>query len=101
MNIKCINNNCDKAEKESILKTQKDLKEALDINDEVIHNLLFLLQLRNKLVKLKEQISELKTQIKEKDEAIFELGLFYEVSIKHILLFLQNVMKNEQNKNDQ
>ena len=39
MNMKCINNNCDKVEKESILKTQKELKEALDINDEVIHNL--------------------------------------------------------------
>ena len=39
MNIKRINNNCDKVEKECILKTQKELKEALDINDEVIHNL--------------------------------------------------------------
>jgi len=37
--MKCINNNCDKVEKESILKTQKELKEALDINDEVIYNL--------------------------------------------------------------
>jgi len=38
MNIKFINN-CDKIEKESILKSQKELKDALDINDEVIHNL--------------------------------------------------------------
>ena len=37
MNIKCINNKCDKVEKESILKSQNELKEALDINDKVIY----------------------------------------------------------------
>ena len=73
--------------KERIEQTQKALREALDINDEV--NLLFLffiIQLRNKIKKINEIKEQLKLKIKEKDESIYELSLFYEVSYSFFIL---------------
>ena len=44
--------------------------------------------MRNKIKKLNEIKSQLKSEIKEKDDAIYELGLFYEVRFIFLILYI-------------
>lgn len=48
-----------------------------------------------KLKKLIEVRDELKAQIKEKDDAIYELSLFYDVSFIELIIYLESYEKRE------
>lgn len=81
------NKNKDKGtNKDEINNLRIALTDQLNLND-IVRKIylifgLIILQLRNKVKNKIEEINKLREQIKEKDDAIYELSLFYEVILK-------------------
>ena len=73
-------------DKEYALCLKKALKEALDENQRVSQNVLnninmIKIQMSEQIKKMEKEIAELKLENKEKEDALLELGQFYDVRI--------------------